>query len=126
MLIGIKNLICERDWKYIGFTRSTITVELSFQVFISFPHYYILNKISASENSSPGDKFHFVLEASRRSNATCLQLFAKDIESCTGELAASSIVSRCLNDQGNISPSLCDQKVLCCIFICYWYWDGLY
>ncbi|KAL8474285.1 hypothetical protein ACS0TY_030930 [Phlomoides rotata] len=62
------------------------------------------------ENSPPGDKFHFLLEASRRSNATCLQLFAKDIESFPGEVAASSIVSRCLNGQGNISPSVCDAK----------------
>lgn len=77
-------------------------------------HCHILNKISASENSSPGDKFHFLLEAIRRSNATCLQLFTKDIEACPGELAASSIVSRCLNDQGNISQSLYNEKVFCC------------
>lgn len=73
-----------------------------------------LKKISVSENSSPGDEFHFLLEASRRSNATCLQLFTKDIEACPGELAASSIVSRCLNDQGNISQNLCNEKVFSC------------
>ncbi|KAI3457347.1 hypothetical protein Pfo_014010 [Paulownia fortunei] len=67
-------------------------------------------KQQKNENSSPGDKFRFLLEASRRSNATCLQLFAKEIEACPGELAASSIVSRCLNDQGNISSSLCDAE----------------
>ncbi|GFP79574.1 exosome complex exonuclease rrp6 [Phtheirospermum japonicum] len=80
---------------------------------LRFPISYFLNilkKISSSENPSPGEKFHFLLEASRRSNATCLQLFAKDIEAGPGELAASSIVSRCLNDQGHISSSLCDAK----------------
>ncbi|PIN22164.1 Ribonuclease D [Handroanthus impetiginosus] len=67
-------------------------------------------KQQKNENSSPGDKLHFLLEASRRSNATCLQLFQKDIEVFPGELAASSIVSRCLNDQGNVPSSLCDTK----------------
>ncbi|KZV17723.1 hypothetical protein F511_01532, partial [Dorcoceras hygrometricum] len=61
-----------------------------------------------SENSSPGDKFRFLLEASRRSNATCLQLFTKDVEACPGELAAMSIISRCMNDQ-EIS-GLCNRK----------------
>lgn len=100
--------------KYIDFTRSTKTVKLSFSFSINFTHRHILKKISPSENSSPGDKFHFLLEASRRSNATCLQLFTKDIEACPGELAASSIVSRCLNDQGNISQILYNDKVFCC------------
>ncbi|KAL2476769.1 Polynucleotidyl transferase [Abeliophyllum distichum] len=68
------------------------------------------NGTGGSENLSPGGKFHFLLEASRRSNATCLQLFQKDIEAYPGESAASSIVSRCLNDQGSIPSSVCDSK----------------
>ncbi|XP_073148987.1 protein RRP6-like 3 [Henckelia pumila] len=62
-----------------------------------------------NENSSPGDKFRFLLEASRRSNATCLQLFTKYVEACPGELAAASIISRFMNDQENIS-GLCNTK----------------
>ncbi|XAR55382.1 Ribonuclease D [Bertholletia excelsa] len=62
-----------------------------------------------SENSAcPDDKFHFVLEASRRSNAICLQLFSKEIETSPGESAASSIIFRNLNDQGGLSPDSCD------------------
>ncbi|KAL3635438.1 hypothetical protein CASFOL_019985 [Castilleja foliolosa] len=38
------------------------------------------------------------------------ELFAKDIVVGPGELAASSIISRCLNNQGHISSSLCDAK----------------
>ncbi|KAK4484839.1 hypothetical protein RD792_007439 [Penstemon davidsonii] len=84
-------------------------------------HIYVVNLFdtgkhpkdnNALENSSTGDKFHFLLEAIRRSNSTCLQLFAKDIEVCSGELAASSMVTRCLNDQGNILSSHSDSKEL--------------
>ncbi|XP_058220289.1 protein RRP6-like 3 isoform X1 [Rhododendron vialii] len=64
-----------------------------------------------SENSAcPDDKFRFVLEASRRSNAICLQLFSKEIEAFPGESAASSIMSRNLNDQGGLSPHCQDKQ----------------
>lgn len=62
------------------------------------------------------DKFHFVLEANRRSNATCLQLFTKDIESCPGESAASSIIKRHFNDRGS-AASTCHAKVCFFLFI---------
>ncbi|GMP66833.1 hypothetical protein CsSME_00027028 [Camellia sinensis var. sinensis] len=66
-----------------------------------------------SENSaSPDDKFRFVLEASRRSNAICLQLFSKEIEASPGESAASSIISRNLNDQGGLSSHFSDTQDL--------------
>lgn len=75
-------------------------------------HYllYIANCLIAemeqeNENSSPDDKFRFVLEASRRSNMACLQLYAKEIEASPGESAASSIFSRHLNGQGAISSA---------------------
>ncbi|KAL7185795.1 hypothetical protein ACSBR2_027706 [Camellia fascicularis] len=64
-----------------------------------------------SENSaSPDDKFRFVLEASRRSNAICLQLFSKEIEASPGESAAASIISRNLNDQGGLSSRFSDTQ----------------
>ncbi|KAM1010192.1 hypothetical protein ACFX2C_045699 [Malus domestica] len=56
-----------------------------------------------NENNGPNDKLHFVLEASRRSNLICLQLYTKEIEASPGESAASSIFSRHLNGQGGIS-----------------------
>ncbi|KAK9284591.1 hypothetical protein L1049_023767 [Liquidambar formosana] len=49
------------------------------------------------------DKFHFVLEASRRSNTICLQLYAKEIEDSPGESAASSIFYRHWTGQGGVS-----------------------
>ncbi|KAL3509763.1 hypothetical protein ACH5RR_029164 [Cinchona calisaya] len=85
-------------------------------------HYllYIANRLGselkhyASENSSRlDDKFHFVLEASRRSNATCLQLYGKEIEAYPGDSAAASIISRYLNDQGSFPSNCCDTKENC-------------
>ena len=62
-------------------------------------------------SSCPDDKFHSVLEASRRSNMICLQLYAKEIEDFPGESAAFSILSRQLNGQGG-APISGETKVL--------------
>lgn len=61
--------------------------------------------IILSENSCSDDKFHFVLEASRRSNMICLQLFTKEIEASPGESAALSLFSRHQSNQGFPSVS---------------------
>ena len=60
-----------------------------------------------SENPASLDdnKFDFVYEASRRSNAVCLRLFTKELEASPGESAASSIISRHLNDSGSTNNS---------------------
>nr|GLL23008.1 protein RRP6-like 3 isoform X1 [Ipomoea trifida] len=64
-----------------------------------------------SENSSHlNDKFNFVLEATRRANTTCLQLFSKELEAYPGDSAASSIISRYQHDQGNLPSSSFDKK----------------
>ncbi|XP_023531755.1 protein RRP6-like 3 isoform X1 [Cucurbita pepo subsp. pepo] len=54
-----------------------------------------------NENSSTDGKFNFLLEASRRSNMICLQLYTKETEGSPGESAASSICYRHLNSQLN-------------------------
>ncbi|XP_076956320.1 protein RRP6-like 3 [Bidens hawaiensis] len=60
------------------------------------------NDNSASENSAGlDDKLYFVSEVNRRSNSLCLQLFTKDLEASPGQSAASSIISRHLNDHGS-------------------------
>ncbi|KAJ4851231.1 hypothetical protein Tsubulata_022285 [Turnera subulata] len=59
-----------------------------------------------SDNSSyPNDKFHFILEASRRSNMICLQLYTKESEVSPGGSAASSILSRLLSGERGSSIS---------------------
>ncbi|KAJ0110469.1 hypothetical protein Patl1_02017 [Pistacia atlantica] len=62
-----------------------------------------LNKQETENSSRPNDKFNFVLEASRRSNMVCLQLYTKEFESYPGEAAASSILFRHLNGRGGVS-----------------------
>lgn len=46
----------------------------------------------------------FILEAYRRSNMTCLQLYGKDMEASPGESAASSIISRRGESSNQVSP----------------------
>ncbi|CAL5403457.1 unnamed protein product [Camellia sinensis] len=70
----------------------------------------LLHVVLSENSASPDDKFRFVLEASRRSNAICLQLFSKEIEASPGESAASSIISRNLNDQGGLSSHFSDTQ----------------
>lgn len=73
--------------------------------------------ISVSENSSClDDKLHFVLEASRRSNTTCLQLYTKEIEAYPGESAAASIISRNVNNQGSFQLTFNDKVSYSLIF----------
>ncbi|CAK7348974.1 unnamed protein product [Dovyalis caffra] len=70
-------------------------------------------KLQDSDKSTcPNDKFDFVLEASRRSNMTCLQLYAKEIEASPGESAASSIFYRHLNGQRGSSISFETQDLV--------------
>ncbi|KAK4741810.1 hypothetical protein SAY87_025398 [Trapa incisa] len=69
------------------------------------------NEATVSDESYGHDgKLHFDLQACRRSNAICLQLFAKDIEASRGEIAASSLISRHLNSQGTSSSDTLDSK----------------
>lgn len=79
-------------------------------------------KITLSQNSvCHDDKFNFVLEASRRSNMICLQLYTKEIDAFPGESAASSIFSRHLNDRGGALLKHTDmqfqERVKC---LCTW------
>ncbi|KAJ6686902.1 POLYMYOSITIS/SCLERODERMA AUTOANTIGEN-RELATED [Salix purpurea] len=66
----------------------------------------------------PNDKFDFVLEARRRSNMICLQLYSKEVEASPGESAASSIFSRHLNGQRVSSISYGTQDLVRCF--CTW------
>nr|GEY84136.1 protein RRP6-like 3 isoform X1 [Tanacetum cinerariifolium] len=76
-------------------------------------------KLQKNENPASLDdnKFDFVYEASRRSNAVCLQLFTKELEASPGQSAASSLISRHLNDPGSSTDNSQFQGIvrrLCC------------
>ncbi|CAA2981388.1 RRP6-like 3 isoform X1 [Olea europaea subsp. europaea] len=115
--VATNKLLQREDWRQrplpeemVKYARSDAHYLLYIAYCLSMELKQRKNGISGSENLSPCDKFHFLFEASRRSNATCLQLFQKDIEAYLGESTALSIISRCLNDQGGIPSSLCDLK----------------
>ncbi|KAK7263521.1 hypothetical protein RJT34_31112 [Clitoria ternatea] len=75
-----------------------------------------------NENSCSDDKFHFVHEASRRSNIICLQLFTKEIDVSPGESAALSLLSRQMSSQGFSSLSNETQSQILNILrqLCIW------
>ncbi|XP_043688874.1 protein RRP6-like 3 isoform X2 [Telopea speciosissima] len=81
-------------------------------------HYllYIADRLASElkiiDSACTGDKFQFILEANRRSNMVCLQLFAKEIEPFPGDSSASSILSRHFNVQGSISSKCHEPKEL--------------
>ncbi|CAH8380872.1 unnamed protein product [Eruca vesicaria subsp. sativa] len=84
-------------------------------------HYllYIADKLTSEltqrgteESSNPDDKFSFLLEASRRSNTICLQLYTKETEDFPGNSAASSLIHRHLNGHGDSSSISLDAKEL--------------
>ncbi|XP_023639722.1 protein RRP6-like 3 isoform X3 [Capsella rubella] len=77
------------DAHYLLYIADTLTAELI--------------QLATEDSSSPDDKFHFLLEASRRSNMTCLQLYTKETEDFPGSAVASSIIYRHLNGHGDNS-----------------------
>ncbi|KAK6134730.1 hypothetical protein DH2020_031532 [Rehmannia glutinosa] len=107
--VSTNKLLQREDWRQRPLPQEMIQYARADAHYLLYIAYCLCLELKQQKNVNSGDwgPIHW---ASRRSNATCLQLFAKDIEACPGELAASSIVSRCLNDQGNISSSLCDAK----------------
>ncbi|KAL8167824.1 hypothetical protein V2J09_009323 [Rumex salicifolius] len=63
----------------------------------------LIDELMEKKKASQGDTFHFLYEASRRSNSTCLQLYMREDEDFPGESAALSILSRQLPDPANKS-----------------------
>uniref|UniRef100_A0A1J3HRD2 Exosome complex exonuclease rrp6 n=1 Tax=Noccaea caerulescens TaxID=107243 RepID=A0A1J3HRD2_NOCCA len=84
------------DARYLLYIADRLTAELKQQ--------------GTEYSSSPDDKFHFLLEASRRSNMTCLQLFTKETEDFPGNAAASSLIYRHLNGHGDNSTISLDAE----------------
>ncbi|GJZ92945.1 RRP6-like protein 3 isoform X1, partial [Tanacetum coccineum] len=90
------------DVHYLLYIADCLVAELKLQ-----KNVWTSKDLSKSDNPASLDdnKFDFVYEASRRSNAVCLQLFTKELEASPGQSAASSIISRHLNDPGSSSDN---------------------
>ncbi|KAL9145069.1 hypothetical protein ABFS82_13G015000 [Erythranthe guttata] len=110
--VSANKLLQREDWRQRPLSEEMIQYAQADAHYLLYIAYCLSLELKQQkdENSSSGDKFNVLLEACRRSNATCLQLFGKEVEAFPGELAALSVISRCLNDQENISSGLCDAK----------------
>ncbi|XP_010413999.1 PREDICTED: protein RRP6-like 3 isoform X2 [Camelina sativa] len=103
--VATNKLLQREDWRQRPLSKEMV------QYARTDAHYllYIADALTAelkqlaTDSSSPDDTFHFLLEASRRSNMTCLQLYTKEIEDFPGSAAASSIIYRHLNGHGDTS-----------------------
>ncbi|XP_059661076.1 protein RRP6-like 3 isoform X2 [Cornus florida] len=107
--VATNKLFQREDWRQRPLTIEMVQYARTDAHYLLYIARCLVSELKRQDNENSAccdDEFHFVLEASRRSNAICLQLFSKEIEACPGEYAASSIISRCSNDQGLI----CDTK----------------
>ncbi|KAK6242535.1 hypothetical protein SCA6_007924 [Theobroma cacao] len=103
-----KNKILQReDWRQRPLSEEMVQYACTDAHYLLYIANCLISELKQQDHeysSCPDDKFNFVLEASRRSNMICLQLYAKEIEDFPGESAALSILSRQLNSQGG-APS---------------------
>ncbi|CAH2059794.1 unnamed protein product [Thlaspi arvense] len=113
--VATNKLLQREDWRQRPLSEEMV------QYARTDAHYllYIADKLTTElrqrdteDSSSPDDKFHFLLEASRRSNMTCLQLYTKESEDFPGNAAASSLIYRHLNGHGDHSSISLDAKEL--------------
>ncbi|KAF7008618.1 hypothetical protein CFC21_023337 [Triticum aestivum] len=81
--------------------------------------HYLLNisnclasELHAKSCDSPDGKINFFLEASRRSNMVCMQLYTKEIECRPGASSAASILSRNVQTHGLDSKKSSEVKDL--------------
>ncbi|KAM0838111.1 hypothetical protein ACQ4PT_061188 [Festuca glaucescens] len=88
--------------------------------------HYLLNianclasELHSKGCDSPDGKINFFLEASRRSNMVCMQLYTKEIECPPGASSAASILSRNLQTHGLDSKKSSEVKDLVRKF-CAW------
>ncbi|KAG4206147.1 hypothetical protein ERO13_A04G144700v2 [Gossypium hirsutum] len=99
-----KNKLLQReDWRQRPLSDEMVQyarTDAHYLLYIANCLFAELKQQDCEYSSCPDDKFNFVLEASRRSNMICLQLYAKEIDGFPGESAAFSILSRQLNGQG--------------------------
>ncbi|XP_039019103.1 protein RRP6-like 3 isoform X2 [Hibiscus syriacus] len=99
-----KNKLLQReDWRQRPLSDEMVQyarTDAHYLLYIANCLFAELKQHDCEYSSFTDDKFNFVLEASRRSNLICLQLYAKEIDGFPGQSAAFSILSRQLNGQG--------------------------
>lgn len=100
------------DWRLLPLTAEMIE-------YARCDAHYLLNisnclasELHAKSCDSPDGKINFFLEASRRSNMVCMQLYTKEIECRPGASSAASILSRNVQTHGLDSKKSSEVKDL--------------
>lgn len=110
--VATNKLLQREDWRQRPLSEEMVEyaqTDAHFLLYIADSLIAELKEQVVEDSASLDDNFHFVLEASRRSNTTCLQLYSKELEAFPGESAASSILSRQLNGQPGISETASEK-----------------
>ncbi|CAN4104784.1 unnamed protein product [Withania somnifera] len=111
--IVANKLLQKEDWRQRPLPAEMVQyarTDAHYLMYIAHRLFCELKQQDAENSSHLKDKFSFVLEATRRSNAICLQLFSKESETYPGESVASSIISRYQIDQGSFMLSSDESK----------------
>ncbi|CAK9158012.1 unnamed protein product [Ilex paraguariensis] len=111
--VATNKMLQREDWRRRPLPLEMVQYARTDSHFLLYIANCIASELKQQDNENSAcidDKFHSVLEASRRSNVICLQLFAKDIDAAPGESAASSLIFRHFNDQGNVSSIFAENK----------------
>ncbi|KAA8524681.1 hypothetical protein F0562_011104 [Nyssa sinensis] len=108
--VATNKLLQREDWRQRPLPVEMVKYARTDAHYLLYIATCLASELKQQDNLCLDDKFHFVLEASQRSNTICLQLFSKEIEASPGESAASSIISRHVKDQGGVSSNFCDTE----------------
>ncbi|XP_057455830.1 protein RRP6-like 3 isoform X3 [Lotus japonicus] len=94
-------LLQREDWRQRPLSAEMLHYALTDAHYLLYIANCMINELRQldNENSGSDDKIQFVLEACRRSNMICLQLFTKDIEASPGESSVLSLFSRHVSSQ---------------------------
>ncbi|QCD87933.1 protein RRP6-like 3 isoform X1 [Vigna unguiculata] len=111
--VTTNKLLQREDWRQRPLSAEMVHYARTDAHFLLYIANCLINELKQLDNeNSSSDKFHFVLEACRRSNTICLQLFTKEIEAYPGEYSALSLFSRQVSSHGSTSISNETQNIV--------------
>ncbi|CAN6843024.1 unnamed protein product [Brassica oleracea] len=111
--VSTNKLLQREDWRQRPLSEEMVRyarTDAHYLLYIADTMTAELRQLGTEDSSSTDDKFSFLLEASRRSNMTCLQLYTKETEDFPGNAAASSLIYRHLNGHEDNSTISLDPK----------------
>ncbi|CAJ1979053.1 unnamed protein product [Sphenostylis stenocarpa] len=118
--VTTNKLLQREDWRQRPLSEEMLHYARTDAHFLLYIANCMINELKQLDNESScsGDKFHFALEASKRSNMICLQLFTKEIEAYPGESSALSLFSRQVSSHG--CPSISNETQNIVRQLCAW------